>query len=169
MRPRSVILALSAAALTLAAGRGFAQAHEPAPRSVAVERLLPLRVWSSSKGLSPRECSALTDSLAETLRHHPGFAVLPVPKQDPMDLMVEAGCTDLDIECLVAIGSGMGADLLLFVEVEEKSGKFRVQARLAEVARKGMRAAVSETESRAQVREAIAGAVEEVLGPGPWG
>jgi hypothetical protein len=155
-----------AAAMVLLAGAPV-RAQEPATATDAPARirLLPLRV--SSNKLPAAELSALTDAVIEKLKRYPAYEVLPVPTQDPMDMMVDAGCTDFDADCLAAIGASVKADKVLYTEVSEKEGRFPVQLRFLDVATKELKAPEGAADARERLPELMSSALEKVLGPEP--
>jgi hypothetical protein len=128
-------------------------------------KLLPLRV--SSNKLPGSELTALTDGVIQKIQKYPAYEILPVPTADPMDMMVDAGCTDFDAECLATIGSSVGADKVLYTEVSDKAGRFAVQIRLVDVKTKESKSPEGGAETREKLTEFVALAIEKVLGPEP--
>ncbi len=128
-------------------------------------KVLPLRVTSNR--LDPQELDRLTGQVSEKLRKYPTLEVLPVPDTDPMDLMVDAECVDLDAECLSTIGAARGADAVLYSEVSEAEGRFQVQIRFVDVRTKETRSPEGGTEVRDKVPDLLVLALEKVLGPEP--
>lgn len=129
------------------------------------QSLLPLRVTSNI--LTPDEVSDFTTAVISKLKKYRKFNILPVPKEDPMDLMVDSGCVDLDAECLAKIGEDRGADLVLYTDVSESEGRIQVQVRLVDVKTKEMQAPEGGTEVREKAKDLLALAIEKVLGPEP--
>lgn len=128
-------------------------------------KVLPLRVTSNR--LDPEELDRLTGLVAEKLRKYPALEVLPVPKQDPMDLMVDAECVDFDAACLATIGTSRGADAVLYTEVSESEGRFQVQVRFVDVRTQETRTPEGGTEVRDKVPDLLALALVKVFGPEP--
>jgi TolB-like protein len=131
----------------------------------AKTKLLPLRVTSNR--LEKEELKDLTAQLLAKLQRYPDFELLPVPDADPMDLMIDAGCTDLDAQCLQNIGKSAGADKVLYTEVVEEKGRFKIQIRLVDVKTGESKMPEGETESRERTADLLALAVERVLGAEP--
>jgi TolB-like protein len=131
----------------------------------AKPKLLPLKVTSNR--LQKEELQSLTSQLLEKLQKYPGFDVLPPPEADPMDLMIDSGCTDLDAECLQNIGKSAGADKVLYAEVIEEKGRFKIQIRLVDVKTGESKVPEGETEAKERTADLLALAVERVLGPEP--
>lgn len=131
----------------------------------ARKKVLPLRV--ASNRLDPEELDRLTGQVSGKLGKYPAFEVLPVPKEDPMDLMVDAECVDFDAECLSTIGASRGADAVLYSEVSESEGRFQVQVRFVDVRTKETRSPEGGTEVREKVEDLLALALEKVFGPEP--
>lgn len=127
-------------------------------------RVLPLRVTSNQ--VSGTQLQALTESVLGKVRKYP-VEVLTPPAEDPVDLMVDAECTDFDAECLSRIGQGRNADLLLYAEVGKKGDRFLIQVRLVELKTRQMKASEGDTDSEEGLAKALERSLEAVLGPEP--
>lgn len=127
-------------------------------------RLLPLRV--SSNKLPAEDIGRLTDGVLAKLAKYT-FEVLPVPDADPMDLMVDAGCTDFDADCLAAIGQGRNADMVLYTEVSDQQGRYAVQMRLVDVKTREVKAPEGGTEDPEKLAEFVNRGLEKVFGSEP--
>ncbi|MBM4396170.1 MAG: PEGA domain-containing protein [Deltaproteobacteria bacterium] len=138
-----------------------AGAQEAPPRT----KVLPLRV--SSNRLGTEDLKALTDAVTAKLAKYPTYEVMPVPADDPMDMLVDAGCVELDAECLSTIGAAKGADRVLYTEVSEKDGRFQVLLRFVDVKTKEARSPEGGVETREKLGDFVALALEKVLGPEP--
>ena len=153
-------------AMVLVSTVAWAQEPPAEPKGdVAKAKVLPLRV--SSNKLPAGDLAALTDAVVKKLQRYSTYDVMPVPTADPMDMMVDAGCTDFDADCLAAIGASAGADKVLYTEVSDKDGRFAVQVRLVDVKTKESKNPEGGAESREKLAEFIAGALEKALGPEP--
>lgn len=157
MRP-TLIWKYSLLMLLVFSGVGVAQ---ESPKS----KVLVLRVTSNK--LPAEELERLTSQVMDKLRKYPALEALPVPPEDPMDLMVDAECVDLDAACLSTIGAARGADAVLYLEVSEQEGRFQVQVKYVDVKTKELRSPEGGTEVRAKVWDLLALAVEKVFGPEP--
>jgi len=142
----------------LAPGDASAQGASGRPRVV------PLRVTSSQ--IPAGQLQALTESVLGKVRKYP-VEVLAPPPEDPVDLMVDAECTDFDAECLSRIGQGRNADLLLYAEVGRKGDRLLVQVRLVELKTRQMKASEGDTDSEEGLSKALERSLEAVLGPEP--
>jgi len=127
-------------------------------------RVLPLRVTSSQ--VPGAQLQALTESVLAKVRRYP-VEVLSPPAEDPVDLMVDAECTDFDADCLSRIGRGRNTDLLLYSEVGKKGDRFLVQVRLVELKNGQMKASEGDTDSEEGLAKALERALEAVFGPEP--
>lgn len=136
-------------------------------RSDAAEarRLLPLKVMGD-KQVEDR-IDGLTQAMVRQLVKYPDVRMQPVPSDDPLDIMLEAGCEDLDEACLKTIGSSAGVDEVLLLVVENVRGMFRVTAHMVSVAGgKSMDPEVTGN-SGDQLEEMVAGVIVKTLGPVP--
>jgi hypothetical protein len=128
-------------------------------------KVLPLRV--SGDRLSAEQAASLSDALVEKLKKYPTLDVLPAPKADAVDIMVDAGCTDLDAACLAEIGSQTGADRVLYTEVGDQGGTPLLQMRFVDVRTKELKAPESLAVAADKLPGAIASSVEKVMGTEP--
>lgn len=160
LRFRTLLLPIAAAVLALS----FANISA-AQTGVGKSKILPLRV--SSNKLAPAELQKLTDSILAKLKRYPTIEVLPVPTSDPMDMIIDAGCTDFDDECLAGIGASSGADRVLFTEVADKDGRFQIQIRMVDVKTKQSKSPQGGTETREKLADFMGVALEGVVGPEP--
>jgi hypothetical protein len=131
----------------------------------AKQKVLPLRV--SSNKLGPEDLKALTDQVIGKLKKYPTLDVMAVPGQDPMDMMVDAGCADFDAACLAGIGASQGADRILYTEVSQNEGRFQVVVRMVDVKTRESKSPEGGVESREKLGEFVNSALERVLGPEP--
>ena len=154
-----LVIATVFAGMVLAGSTAFGQ--EPSQGT----RLLPLRV--SSNKLPSDEIARLTETVLAKLGKYPQYQILKVPDVDPMDLMVDADCTDFDAQCLANIGAGRGADFVLYTEVSDLSGRFQVQVRLVDVKTRAVKSPEGGTEDAARLGEFVAVALERIFGPEP--
>lgn len=132
--------------------------------SGARARLIPLRVTSSQLAEGPLQ--SLTESVLDKVRRYP-LEVMQPPAEDPVDLMVDAECTDFDAECLLRIGEGRGGDLLLYTEAARKGDRWLVQVRLVDLKNGQMKAAEGDTDSEEGLSRALERSLEAVFGPEP--
>ena len=128
-------------------------------------KLLVLRV--ASNRLSPQDLTELTGQVTAKLSKYPNYQLLPVPSEDPMDMLVDAGCVELDSGCLATIGKQRGADRVLYTEVTEKAGRYQILLRFVDVKTKETQSPEGEAETQQKAGQAMAGAIEKVLGPEP--
>jgi len=128
-------------------------------------KLLPLRVTSNT--LEKDELQNLTAQAIAKAQKYPEFELLPVPDTDPIDLMIDAGCTDLDSQCLQSIGKSFGADMVLYAEVIEEKGRFRIQIRLVDVQTGESKVPEGETDTRERTADLLELALERIFGPEP--
>ena len=105
--------------------------------------VLPLKV--SADNLDEATTAELTKAIADKFARYPSLTLLPMPEADAIDVMIDAGCEDLNTECLVLIGKQYGATAVVYSTavgmdegiglsiryVEVESGKQRVQDRAA--------------------------------------
>lgn len=159
---RSTRSAVPILAVLLALGIASVASAQEAPAKV---KLLPLRV--SGAKVTPEQSAKLTDALVVKLKKYSGFEVLPVPAADPVDMMVDAGCTDLDSQCLAGIGAEVAADRVLYTEVGEKDGTTLLQMRFVDVKTKKLTAPEPMTVAADKLPPALASSVEKILGPEP--
>lgn len=128
-------------------------------------KLLPLKV--SSNRLGSGDLAKLDRVVTLKLAKYPAYEVLAVPADDPMDLMVDAGCLDFDAECLAGIGAEAGVAKVLFTEVNEEDGRFLIQISLVDVANQESMTPEGGTGSRQELEGFVSLALEKVLGPEP--
>lgn len=138
----------------------------PSPVAAAeARRLLPLKVMGD-KQVEDR-IDVLTQAMVRQLVKYPDVRMQPVPSDDPLDIMLEAGCEDLDDACLTTIGGSAGVDDVLLLVVENVRGMFRVTAHLVSVA--GGKSIDPEVtgNSSDQLEDMLAGVIVKALGPVP--
>lgn len=128
-------------------------------------RLLPLRV--SSNRLGADELAKLTEVVLLKLKKYPAYDVQKTPNDDPMDMMVDAGCLDFNAECLAGLGANAGVAKVLYSEVSEDGGRFRVQISLVDVESGESITPEGGAGVRDNLNEFLATALEKVLGPEP--
>ncbi len=93
--------------------------------------VLPLKV--SGEDFDAAQIDALSRAVEAKFARYPDVVMMPVPDDDPLDVMLDAGCEDLNKECLVLIGRQRGADSVLYTTVAAVQGQFRVAFRYVEV------------------------------------
>lgn len=130
-----------------------------------VVKVLPLRV--AGQGFDEAQLSNFTTSVVAKIGKYPKLKALPVPEQDPLDIMVDAGCNDFDAECMAGIGATAGADMVLYVDVNRKDGVFKIVLRYADVAAKSMKAPEGQTDAKQDLMAFLAKGLEGVFGAEP--
>lgn len=150
------------AALLIALALALPAGAQDTPQAGPIAKLLPLRV--SGARLSTDEVRTLTDALVAKLKRYPRIEVLPAPDQDAMDMVVDAGCADLDADCLATIGKSAGAEKVMMIEVTEKDGRKDVQLRYVDTTSREALVPQPTSVTRDKVAEALATSIEKVLG-----
>ncbi len=119
----------------------------------------------SGAGLSPDTAEMLTEVVLAKIAQNFKYRALPVPAEDPIDMMIDAGCIDFDAECLVKLAGG--ADMVLYTEVFERNGAQAINLRLVEVETLKVQNPEGEVQDQARVADFLSTALERILGPEP--
>ena len=135
---------------------------QDAPPAATGIKVLPLRVTGPK--LSAEEIRSLTNTLVAKLKRYPTLQVMTAPEQDAMDMVVDAGCTELDAACLALIGKAAGAEKVVLVEVAEKDDRQQVNLRYVNTASREALVPEPGMTTRNKLAETVAVSVEKVLG-----
>lgn len=127
--------------------------------------VLPLRV--AGEEFDDAQISALSDAIASKIKKYPDVVMMPIPPEDALDIMIDAGCEDLDKACLVLIGKQRGADAVLYTTVAAVNGQFRVSFRYVEVDTGKLITADKGASPGDDPAAFVAYSLEEIIGPEP--
>ena len=114
--------------------------------------LLPVQ----SEALSAGERDAVTTVVRDALGKYTSLELLPTPKVDLLEVMLELECTDIDTECLGKIGKKYGGDQLVYLDAAAAGSKLGVKIKVIEV-KSGK--VLKETAETADAKSDLPGAV----------
>ena len=127
--------------------------------------VLPLRVYSDN--LPSSKTTKILNMIKEKLAKYKKYKLMNTPKEDPLDLIVDAGFTDLNSESLAGIGKQWQADKVLYTEVKGKKGHYSLYMMLVDVKTKKTKITEIKLPSIEDPESTITTAVLEVFGPLP--
>ncbi len=133
-----------------------------APARAAV---LPLKV--SADNLDEATTAELTKAIADKFARYPSLTLLPMPEADAIDVMIDAGCEDLNTECLVLIGKQYGATAVLYSTAVGMDEGVGLSIRYVEVESGKQRALDRAAASGVGPSGLMELALGEILGPEP--
>lgn len=111
---------VAAVAALVSLGPAVASAQIDARR-----KALPLTVVSDV--LDSSMVQALTTIMIDRIGQYPDLEVMPVPKEEMLELLLEMDCVEPDAPCLSRVGQREGGDVVFFVTVTNKDTQFVLQ------------------------------------------
>ena len=131
--PLTGVLATLAVASLLIPGQAFAKT-----------KILVLQTQGET--LAAAEKGAATTVVRDSLSKYPKTELLPTPEVDLFELMLELECTDLDTDCLAAMGKKFGAQKVVYSTAEPDGDKLAIKFKVVDVKKKK---AINELDAKA--------------------
>lgn len=126
------------------------------------QSVLPLKTYA--EGVKPDIAAHVLELIKQRLKKYKRYKVMTTPDENPLDMILEAGFTDLNAESLAGIGKQWQADKVLYTEIKTHGSRHSLHIMLVDVKTKKSTVAEVRMRSLRHPEAAIITAVTEVFG-----